>query len=173
MSHSAPTFHGKPCRTCDGVERYISSKKCVLCYRKRMKKYASSARAREWRKERSSLPHVAQRDREKQKQHYAKNPRKYMLYSARRRAKEDGCECTITEEDIKIPFACPLLNIPIFKSENFGAPSSPSLDRINPNGGYVPGNVWVISHRANNIKSNATLEELKLIVAGLELQSRK
>jgi len=163
----------RPCIKCGGVVRYVRGQKCVSCHIERTRKFqrADSTKAR--RKEQNSLPDVAQKIRKRRIDHYNKNPKKYMLYSARKRAKEDGCAFTITEEDIKIPFACPLLNIPIFKNENFGGPSSPSLDRIDPNGGYVPGNVWVISHRANNIKSNATLDELKLIVAGLELQSRK
>jgi hypothetical protein len=42
--------------------------------------------------------------------------------------------------------------------------NSPSLDRINNNLGYVPGNVIVVSDRANRIKNNATIEELEKIV---------
>ena len=37
---------------------------------------------------------------------------------------------------------------------------SPSLDRIDSTKGYVPGNVWVISNKANRMKSNAAAEEL-------------
>lgn len=47
-------------------------------------------------------------------------------------------------------------------------PESPTLDKIIPALGYVPGNVWVISHRANTIKSDASLEELKTLTANLE-----
>lgn len=39
---------------------------------------------------------------------------------------------------------------------------SPSIDKVIPELGYVRGNVWVISNKANRIKNNATLEELKL-----------
>lgn len=39
-----------------------------------------------------------------------------------------------------------------------------SLDKIDPTKGYVEGNVQIISHRANMIKNDATLEELDLIV---------
>lgn len=38
--------------------------------------------------------------------------------------------------------------------------TSPTLDRIVPEKGYVPGNVLVISNRANAIKSNANTYEL-------------
>ena len=41
--------------------------------------------------------------------------------------------------------------------------NSPSLDRIDPTKGYVKGNVWIISHKANVFKSYATHEELKIL----------
>jgi len=42
------------------------------------------------------------------------------------------------------------------------------LDRIDNNKGYIKDNVWVISRKANTIKNNASLEELKALVAALE-----
>ena len=42
-------------------------------------------------------------------------------------------------------------------------PESPSLDRIVPHLGYIEGNVAVISSRANNIKSYATWQEIKMV----------
>jgi hypothetical protein len=44
-------------------------------------------------------------------------------------------------------------------------PNSPSLDRIDPSKGYVKGNVWIVSHRGNTIKNDATHDELKAIAA--------
>lgn len=43
--------------------------------------------------------------------------------------------------------------------------SSPSIDRIIPELGYVRGNIAVISMRANKLKSDATSEELERISA--------
>jgi len=97
-----------------------------------------------------------------------------MLYAARKRAKLGGFECTITKDDIVIPETCPVLGIPLFarvgagRSNRDQVENSPSLDRIDNSKGYVPGNIAVISMRANMIKNNATLDELKAIVAYIE-----
>ena len=40
---------------------------------------------------------------------------------------------------------------------------SPSVDRIDPNGGYVRGNIVVVSWRANRLKGNAMVNELRAI----------
>jgi hypothetical protein len=47
------------------------------------------------------------------------------------------------------------------------------LDRIDNSKGYVPSNIAVISMRANMIKNNATLAELKAIVAYIEASQRQ
>lgn len=87
--------------------------------------------------------------------------------SAKRRARELGLDFGITAADITIPARCPLLDIPLQRGVGKHGPASPSVDRIDPGVGYVPGNVWVVSHRANSIKSNLTLAELELFVSRL------
>lgn len=49
-----------------------------------------------------------------------------------------------------------------------GHNQAPSLDRIDPKGGYVKGNVCYISARANRIKYDATIEELRKILEWYE-----
>lgn len=89
----------------------------------------------------------------------------YMLHRSRSRAKKKGFEHNITIDDIIIPKMCPLLNIPLFKGQECVIPNSPTLDRIDSSKGYIKGNVWVISYKANTIKSNATIEELETIAS--------
>ena len=76
-----------------------------------------------------------------------------------------GLEFSIQLEDIKIPKTCPLLNRTLIEGDR---EYTPSLDRIDSKKGYTPDNVWVISHRANQIKNDATIQELKLIAENLE-----
>lgn len=58
-----------------------------------------------------------------------------------------------------VPKRCPILGIPlVFSSSQL--PQSPSLDRIDNRLGYVPGNVQVVSWRANELKKDATPREL-------------
>lgn len=102
--------------------------------------------------------------REYSREHNARKrkarPELFMLQNARHRAKERGQPCTITEQDIVVPTHCPLLGLPLEVQAGILAHNSPSLDRIDPALGYVPGNVWVISHRANSMKNDARPAEL-------------
>ena len=87
--------------------------------------------------------------------------------SARRRAKVSGLKFDLELGDIQVPTHCPLLGVELHVAEGVLSANSPSLDRLDATQGYVKGNVWVISHRANTIKSNATLAELTLLVTNL------
>jgi hypothetical protein len=88
-------------------------------------------------------------------------PEYYMFHGAKRRAEENGIPFNIKLSDVVIPTHCPLLpSLKLCKGNKTTEPTSPSLDRKIPSLGYVKGNVWVISHRANTIKNDATREEL-------------
>jgi len=67
---------------------------------------------------------------------------------------------------------CILLNVQMIKGKGFATPSSPTLDRIIPELGYVKGNVMFISHRANIIKYNLTLNEMKLLLSNWKKQMK-
>lgn len=101
--------------------------------------------------------------------YHAEHPEQILLSRARSRAKKKKIECSIVEGDIIIPNVCPLLGIPLHKVGLNGKAldTSPSLDRIDSTKGYVKGNVWVISWRANSLKNDATLDELEKLVSAL------
>lgn len=93
-----------------------------------------------------------------------RNPIYIMYWQAKKRAKLKGLEFSIDPTDISIPEVCPLLGTPLIRNVGVLGPSSPSLDRIDSKLGYVKGNVWVISYRANAIKSDSTIEEMRTIL---------
>lgn len=84
------------------------------------------------------------------------------------KAIKKGVHFDITMDDIEVPTVCPLLGIPLSHSKGQQSDSSPTFDRIIPELGYVPGNVLIISDRANRMKSNASLEEIQLLAINLQ-----
>jgi hypothetical protein len=83
-----------------------------------------------------------------------------LLQNARKRAKATGMEFDLEISDIYVPSHCPLLGVELHAGSLASQDCSPSLDRIDPTLGYIKGNVRVISHRANAMKSNASADEL-------------
>jgi hypothetical protein len=72
----------------------------------------------------------------------------------------------LVKEDIQIPEFCPALGIKLEWNTGRRASAnrtSPSLDRVKPELGYVKGNVVVVSNRANHLRNNATAEELRRV----------
>ena len=90
-----------------------------------------------------------------------------MMINSRQSAKKRGLEHTITLDDIQIPTHCPVFGYPLSGGKGLRHHASPSLDRIDTLKGYIPGNVWVISWRANNLKADATTDELIQLVRAL------
>ena len=91
-----------------------------------------------------------------------------MFYSARARAQRRGLPCSISPLDIYIPECCPVLGVKLAVGIGRGrgvgpANNSPTLDRIDPELGYVPENVRVISWRANRLKNDGTAAEHRRI----------
>lgn len=96
----------------------------------------------------------------------SKTPEYCMFYDARKRALAVGLPFSIEPSDIVIPKLCPVLGIPLLTSGS--RDNRPSLDRVIPSRGYVPDNIHVISFRANRIKSDASVNELRAVLAYCE-----
>lgn len=64
-----------------------------------------------------------------------------------------------------IPTRCPVLGIPLSHGtgRNGSHAGSPTLDRLVPAFGYVPGNVLVVSSLANSIKSDGTPDQIRRV----------
>lgn len=112
-------------------------------------------------------PGYLERTNQKSKEWRKSNPEKTLLIHAKSRAKTKGIPFELSATDVHIPEFCPVLGIPLTYGSK-GEPGLPSLDRIIPQKGYVLGNVAVISYRANMLKNQSSLDELKKLVAWLE-----
>ena len=91
-----------------------------------------------------------------------------MLARVKSRAKKNNLPFNLELGDIVIPDICPLLGIKIKSTEVRNSPNNPSLDKIIPEKGYIKGNIWIISNRANTLKNDASLQELELLVENLK-----
>jgi hypothetical protein len=93
------------------------------------------------------------------------DPVRIMYQNAKARAKTHGVPFSISIADVAIPDRCPVLGIVL--NRKVGTPGfaddSPSLDRVVPELGYVPGNVVVMSMRANRLKSDSHPRELAAV----------
>ena len=88
----------------------------------------------------------------------------------KKRAKLAGVPFELTEKDIKnkINLAgtkCPVLGVEmqISKLGSKNNDLSTSIDRIEPKKGYVRSNIIVVSMKANRIKNDATVNEIKKV----------
>jgi len=109
-------------------------------------------------------------DRRKSQEWKDSNIATLRLGSARKSARQRGLEFNIDKSDIHIPTHCPLLGIELKRTNDNNRDTCPSLDRIDSSKGYIKGNVWIISYRANRIKNNATVKELRMVADNLEIK---
>lgn len=92
----------------------------------------------------------------------------YLMWArAKRRAQEEKLPFDLDPSDIEIPECCPVFGWKLDIGDGASQDASPSMDKLVPSKGYVKGNVWVISHLANRIKNNATLDQLEAVTAAL------
>ena len=102
---------------------------------------------------------------EYRKGYASKNSDRFMLNRAKSRSIKRGVPFSVLLHEIEIPLVCPVLGIVLERGKERHTDNSPSLDRIFPDRGYVPGNIAVISQRANRIKNNGTANEHRKIAA--------
>lgn len=82
-------------------------------------------------------------------------------------------EFTITMEDVLWNTICPIFGTPIDWFTEGYSDNSPSIDRVDNTKGYVPGNVQIVSLKANRLKSNGTAEQHAQIAAYMQNHFKK
>jgi hypothetical protein len=91
-----------------------------------------------------------------------------MIKNAKQRCKKSGRIIDIDDSYLltltKGLVCCPVLGIEmVFGGTVSIKDNSASIDRFDTTKGYIKGNVWIISDKANRMKSNATLDDIKKV----------
>tara|TARA_B100000767_G_scaffold178708_1_gene166924 strand:+ start:614 stop:1150 length:537 start_codon:yes stop_codon:yes gene_type:complete len=101
---------------------------------------------------------------------YRQNPIPQLIFAFKNRAKKQKVPFDLTIEDIsdllqKAGNKCPVLGLKMSTSVLGSGDSnySPSFDRIYPKKGYTKSNIVIVSNRANRIKSDATVDEIRKV----------
>lgn len=120
-------------------------------------------KSRKYWVERCKDPNFLPAQRKRRHKFRKNNQERLLIYACRKRARELELEFNLVLGDIKIPKRCPALGIKIvptfFGKRNKN--SSPSVDRINNKKGYTKDNIIVVSFRANWLKNDGTVTELR------------
>jgi len=135
-------FTGKPCKYGHISPRRTSNQICVQCAKE--------------------IHSVTDRDN-----YRYKNTFRRQFASRKQSALRAGIPFTIDFENIDKPEYCPVLGIKLnygWSGEGNRDDAKATIDKVIPNLGYVPGNVFVISWRANKLKNNMSLDELEKIM---------
>jgi hypothetical protein len=158
---------GKPCRHGHSGKRYVRNCECTEC----RNEYSKNKRLEAGLKK-PGRPKKIKLERKYPKYPKPQNDFDNWILRSKRKNKERR---QIAYEDYLNLYRshCPLLNIELdYKLyDGLTTPSNyATLDKINPNNGYVVGNLQILSHRANTLKNNATLEELKTLIKNMEIK---
>lgn len=100
----------------------------------------------------------------------------YMYESAKIRfenkkltCKQENIPFQISFDELEFPTHCPMLGIKLdYLTDKYRSDAYPTFDRIDNTKGYIPGNVHVVSWKANRLKNNGSREELRKIVNYLD-----
>lgn len=138
-------FSGKPCKHGHIAKRWAHNGVCEQCCRLAGAKWHAS--------------HKSDLDRRKHQ----------IVQRVVQRAKRTGIAVDITVADIVWPTHCPIFGYELSYFEG-DKDRSVSLDRIDPQRGYIVGNVQVLSLRANRAKWNLTVDEVKQLYEYLRIR---
>src|SRR3546814_868232 len=152
-----------PCRSCGGVIPPARRSSAVYCSTPCGNRSRSAVYA-------ARNPQKIKESRERQ---LSKTERRIHA-RLKSRAKKDGIPSNLDVSDIIVPPVCPILGTPLVDRTGLkagGNYNTPSIDRKDPTLGYVKGNIGVISRRANLLKNNITIDEVRRLLAYMEAHS--
>ena len=151
---------------------------CRTCTRGRVKAYLNkhpkkhSLETRYKNQERAKVFRVENREsiRSRTLARFQKDPIRTLLAEAKKRARNKRLKFTLKLKHVRdlLGERCPVLGLPYRFQRGRGhsitsIDFSPSIDRFDPNLGYTPDNIAVISYRANRLKSDGSAKEHKAL----------
>ncbi len=90
----------------------------------------------------------------------------YLMRGVRHRARKGSIECDLDAGFLKILLSeqsglCAISGIPLTFIKGHGhIPTNASVDRIDVTKGYAKGNIQLVAHQVNTMKSNLSLDQL-------------
>lgn len=189
--HQAEYFTGNPCRYGHIGNRKVTSSECITCYDIRKINNLKTSMVQQARNEGKDkyntgklCKHGHMSDRWTSNStcveccstiHYGSDRERYrtgntlekQLGARKVDALKNNIPFNICIDNIMQPEYCPVFGIKLnygWSGEGRKSTEKASIDRLIPELGYVKGNVFVISLRANRLKNNMTIEELESIL---------
>lgn len=153
-------YMSEPCIHGHVSEKYVRNNTCVRCETIRKKLWVKKQKAIKKANRPPKPPHIPKTEFEK----WIKRNKSNRKAKTSREALSPDYYKTLYVTH------CPLLGLELSYEPYVGAipRNYASLDKIDPQKGYVEGNVQIISFRANTLKNSATLEEMRMIVDNWE-----
>lgn len=155
-------FTGLPCNKGHIAPRNVRDSSCSIC----AADWATAYQRRRYFSNPGQTRSVRRDNR-------AANIVKRLLSEAKYRSKKNSIEFNLVPDDLVLSETCPCCNGEM-RAKNEGdyqngpLDCSPSIDRFDPNRGYVKGNVALICWRCNSLKKDATVDELRAIIRWME-----
>lgn len=137
----------------------------------------------QWSEERKEASRISSRkwnknNKEKRNNYYSsyykeQTPEYTLLKPARDRAHRENVPFSIKESDIKINKNCPICDVIMFRSDIPGGTRySPTMDKVIPELGYVPGNIAIICKLCNSTKGSGSAELHRKIASYIDSFTR-
>lgn len=144
------TYEGNACPIHKTRTRHVENMVCVTCAEEGNTRYSRNREDR------------LAKAKEYQKTWRRAYPERAMLSGVKSTALMKHLAFDLTIDDINIPELCPVLGLPMDRRDR---DHTPSVDRRDNSKGYVKGNIRIISNRANRLKGEASIDEVRAILA--------
>jgi hypothetical protein len=107
------------------------------------------------------------------------NPELYLFRRMRENSRQRGHRCPFTYKSFlreiggRMPEVCPVLGIKLDPSAPANSPHLPTVDRFDSTKPYRPGNVAIISWRANALKKDGTVSEARMLADWMDAMAKR